>query len=487
MQEIHVLHLEDDPAFADLVAHLLQEQGLKFLVRRAETWDDFESALGDGAFDLILSDHSVPGGDGLKALRLCRRLCPAVPFIFLSGLLGEELAVECLKNGAADYVLKTGMSRFIPTVLRALAAARETVALKAAEARIRRDRSNLVGLIENTTDAIWSMDLECNIIAFNSAASLMAMKMTGQPMAEGANFLDKLPPGARPLWESAAGRVGNRERYLEEQELAWRGGRLVMEISFHPITSADKVTGMAVFGRDMTERRRLELASREVEIQRGKLTGLYRKMRLPLHGLSRVASLLGQTALDDGQRRYVAMMGASARRLTEIFETTEVYEADLRALLPEGLHRSGASGTEGEAVPSEGGEKDFGSLRILIADDNAVNQIVVSAFLEKLGCRGDAVYNGKEALEACRARAYDLVLMDCQMPVMDGFTASEEIRRMEAASGGRVRIAAMTANVMNGVKEKCAAAGMDGYLSKPLKLEMLKLEMEKVLNSARRS
>jgi len=94
-------------------------------------------------------------------------------------------------------------------VVRALAAARETAALKAAEARIRRDRSNLFGLIENTTDAIWSMDLECNVIAFNSAASLMAMKMTGQPMCEGAGFLENLPPGLRPCWEAAAEKARN--------------------------------------------------------------------------------------------------------------------------------------------------------------------------------------------------------------------------------------------------------------------------------------
>ena len=105
MSVLRILHLEDDPFFADMVEAMLSAHGMQTVGKRAETYDDFVVALRGQPFDLILSDHEFPGGDGLKALDFCRRECPHVPFIFLSGRLGEELAVESLKNGAVDYVL----------------------------------------------------------------------------------------------------------------------------------------------------------------------------------------------------------------------------------------------------------------------------------------------------------------------------------------------------------------------------------------------
>jgi len=203
MSALRILHLEDDPFFADMVEAMLIAHGMQVSIVRAETFDAFITALRGRTFDLILSDHEFPGGNGLKALDLCRRECPTVPFIFLSGRIGEELAVESLKNGAVDYVLKSNMSRLIPTVVRTLNAFRETAALRTAEARIRRDRANLHGLIENTLDAIWSMDLDCKVLAFNSAASLLCMKMTGQPMVEDTCFLDRLPPAQKARSKSS--------------------------------------------------------------------------------------------------------------------------------------------------------------------------------------------------------------------------------------------------------------------------------------------
>ncbi len=340
MQELRILHLEDDPFFADMAEELLKSQGMHFRITRAPDWAAFEAALHDHPHDLIVSDHNIPGGDGLKALSLCRRECPAVPFIFLSGELGEELAIQCLKNGAADYVLKTNISRFIPTVMRTLNAFRETAALRAAEARIRRDQANLHGLIENTTDAIWSMDLDFNILVFNSAACLLSMKMTGQPMVEGSCLLDRLTPDMQVQWREAARRIRNRDRFVQEHDLEWTGGKGTLEISFHPIGSGKTVTGMAMFGRDVTERKRVEQAGSEVEEQRRRLAGVYQKMRVPLHGLTRMAGLLEKTPLDPGQKRYLAMIGSSAQRLAGLPGRADVVDAHIPAAPPEGVQSS---------------------------------------------------------------------------------------------------------------------------------------------------
>lgn len=122
---------------------------------------------------------------------------------------------------------------------------------------------------------------------------------------------------------------------------------------------------------------------------------------------------------------------------------------------------------EGKAAPA----------RILLAEDNEVNQQVAVGMLEALGYQVDVVSDGADAVAAVAASAYDLILMDCQMPSMDGFEATAAIRR-QAAPGTHVAIVAMTANAMQGDRERCLAAGMDDYLTKPVNRQKLQEVVE---------
>jgi CheY-like chemotaxis protein len=121
------------------------------------------------------------------------------------------------------------------------------------------------------------------------------------------------------------------------------------------------------------------------------------------------------------------------------------------------------------------------SLRILVAEDNAVNQLLVLRMLEKRGHRVVVASNGREALAAIEKGVYDLVLMDVQMPEMDGIEATVAIRKKEKEQGGgsHQAIVALTAHAMKGDEERCKAAGMDGYLTKPIRPQELNSLLER--------
>src|SRR3984893_9715123 len=140
---LRILYLEDEPKDAELVEETLATEGISSQITRVETEADFIASLEQGGFDLILADYTLPSFDGLSALKIAQRDWPHVPFIFVSGTLGEEVAIEALKVGATDYVFKTRLSRIVPSVRRALREAEERIQLRHAEEALRRSEAYL--------------------------------------------------------------------------------------------------------------------------------------------------------------------------------------------------------------------------------------------------------------------------------------------------------------------------------------------------------
>jgi signal transduction histidine kinase len=134
---LHILHLEDDPNDAALVQVTLEAEGITCAITCVENHDDFVAALEHGGIDLILSDYTLPAFDGMSALKIAQAKWPAIPLIFVSGTLGEERAIDTLKSGAKDYVLKDRLARLVPAVRRAMQEVKERVGRKRAEAKRR--------------------------------------------------------------------------------------------------------------------------------------------------------------------------------------------------------------------------------------------------------------------------------------------------------------------------------------------------------------
>src|ERR1700739_1933268 len=185
---LRILSIEDDPNDTMLIQDLLEGEGIVCEVTRVETLDEFLASVEKGGVDLILADYTLPSFNGISALKLAMKACPDVPFIFVSGTLGEEVAIEALKLGATDYVLKTRLSKLVPSVRRAL---REKEERQKAEEALRRSEKELQEqsrLLDLTHDAIFVWDMSRVIRYWNRGAEALygwtAEQMLGKPGAE---------------------------------------------------------------------------------------------------------------------------------------------------------------------------------------------------------------------------------------------------------------------------------------------------------------
>ena len=239
---LSVLMLEDSPLDADLIQAMLLRSGLRTAVSVADTEAAYLAALAERTPDLILSDYALPDYDGLRALDAARRLAPDVPFIFVSGTMGEEIAIDCLKLGATDYVLKQRLERLVPSVRRAVAESRERAERRKVEAALRASEERLRLALDAGRLGCWELDFETGVVecdglfranlglppdAAVTESALIGLihpndrdRVAGAlaRAADGAGVFDAefraVPPDRRVRWAAARGRADRARRRL---------------------------------------------------------------------------------------------------------------------------------------------------------------------------------------------------------------------------------------------------------------------------------
>src|SRR5678816_1637367 len=161
--------LEDDPNDAELIQLQLAKDGIDVDWRHVVAERDFREALAGAPPELVLADYTLPGFDGLAALKILLQHSPDIPFIFVSGSLGEERAIEALKSGATDYVLKDRLQRLPAVVTRALTEARERRERRQAEAALEEQRLLLGTLIDSLPEIVYATDTDSRLTVVNRA------------------------------------------------------------------------------------------------------------------------------------------------------------------------------------------------------------------------------------------------------------------------------------------------------------------------------
>jgi formate hydrogenlyase transcriptional activator len=190
---MRILHLEDDAKDAELIQSILEAAGISCDVTRVDTPTGFHGSLERSAFDLVLADYTLPGFDGISALRVAKEISPDVPFIFVTGTLGEEVAVEALKLGATDFVSKTRLSRMAPAVRRAMRETEERSHRQLAERTLRESETYLAEAQRLSQTGSWAWNLETGDIRYWSEECFRVLGFDpGSPLPKFEEFLPRV-------------------------------------------------------------------------------------------------------------------------------------------------------------------------------------------------------------------------------------------------------------------------------------------------------
>ena len=328
---IRVLMVENVADDAELVADTLRTAGLEAVYKRVETERELRDALAGCQWDIVLLDYVLPGFSGPRALKICQQLCPDLPMIVVSGSVGEDAAVEMMKEGVDDYVIKGNLTRLPAAMTRALSNARVRRQHRQAQEELRTSREWLYAVLKNVAEAVIATDCAGRIRFMNGVAE----ELTGYPEAKAAGrHVDEIvqlrDAAGEPMRESTLSVALRSAVPVTSDLLLIRGdGNTVPVIqSVAPIWSeASTMIGAVAAFRDITERKQAEAELQQANQELYQfLRSISHDLQEPLRMISTFAALIQRKLAhaDDDVKEHLRYMVGGAQRMSTLL-------ADLRA------------------------------------------------------------------------------------------------------------------------------------------------------------
>ena len=332
--------LEDHPDDAELIQLELARNGLDVEWRHVVSERDFRDALAGSPPDLVLADYTLPGFDGLTALRIALERSPDVPFIFVSGSLGEERAIEALKSGATDYVLKDRLQRLPAVVNRALTEARERRERRLAEAALEEQRVLLGTLIDSLPEMIYAVDTDNRVTVVNRALLDAIRKKREQVL--GRRISEVWAEESAADIEAQAATTMRTGRSLTDQERAWisaDGAVRWFTLTHVPLRDHGTVSGLVGTVQEVTDRKALEQEILEISNREQRRLGndLHDGLGQELTGLSLLLKGL-EVQLSREAPQYISQITKISDLLARAIQSTRSLA---RGLAPVNLERGG--------------------------------------------------------------------------------------------------------------------------------------------------
>ncbi|MFY9221270.1 MAG: response regulator [Blastocatellia bacterium] len=311
--KIKILHLEDNPTDAELVKEILDSESVAFEILQVNNRESYVKAIQTKKFDLIFSDYSIPSFSGAKALEIAKENTPDTPFIYISGTIGEDAAIEGFKNGATDYVLKNRLSKLIPSVLRALREKQERIQRKMAEIEIHRQAT----LINIVPDAIQELDLEGNILFWSKGSE----RLYGWTAEEtlGRNIKDIAFKKDPSLFSTTSKNVLEKGEWFGELKQVNKANREIIVESRQALIKGEPsfLQTLLVVNTDITEKKKLEaqfLRAQRMECIGALASGIAHDLNNVLAPIMMFIQILKKRLPDERSQKLLNMLEDSSQR-----------------------------------------------------------------------------------------------------------------------------------------------------------------------------
>lgn len=543
MSLLKVLILEDQISDAELVKYHISSLDFTFDFRFAQTEKQFKEVLENFTPDIILSDYRLDGYDGLRALSHCSTVLPNVPFLIVTGTLGEELAVKIIKQGAIDFILKDKLETLPAAILKALRETKEKKLKLKSQKKLQNTLKNLEKLVKKRTLEL--EDKNAKLIIANEQAE-KSKKIKEQFMANMSHEL-RTPLNAIIGYQELLKETPLNSEQREFVTSIDFAGRNLLAIINDILDISKAESGKIVF--ENVELNINEIAHSVIDLV--KIKALEKKIKIQLTfdekipefvlgdstRLSQILLNLLSNAVkftEEGQIdlniqlksqgknsvncEFVVKdtgIGISPQHIDHIFERfTQAGSDTNRKYGGTGLGltivqqlvelQGGKIGvksemgkgsiftfnlrfnkmTEREIIQHKltiENVENIENCSILVAEDVLINQHLIKKIIEKWNAEYVVVGNGQQVLDYLEKRPFDILLLDLHMPIMDGYETCERIRNHAKQEIRSIPIVALTADPSSVEAERCLECGMNYYLTKPFKPEHLRKVIYRML------